>query len=82
VTPDRVSLARLATTVADQAAARHQWALAGLLRQCAHAILEGTPPAEDGCGWCGGPLTGRQALWCCDAHRKSALRARSATSPP
>jgi hypothetical protein len=82
VTPDRVSLARLATTVADQAAGRHQWALAGLLRQCAHAILEGTPPAEDRCGGCGGLLVGRQRQWCSDRCRMFASRSRSASSPP
>ena len=34
-----------------------------------------------GCGWCGGllvqPATGRRRLFCCDAHRVYAWRARN-----
>jgi hypothetical protein len=78
MTPDRVTLARLATTVADEAAACQQWALAGLLRQLARAVVEParvedrTYPVR--CGWCNQPLTGRQRAWCSDACRTRAAR--------
>jgi hypothetical protein len=80
VTTD-LSLLRLALDVADDHDDRQQPALAGLLRRLARATLE-PPQPEDRCGWCDTPLTGRQRQWCSDAHRKSALRARSAQSAP
>jgi hypothetical protein len=81
MTPD-LSLVRLALDTADDAEARQQPHLAGLLRRLARATLEPPRPGEDRCGWCGVALTGRQRQWCSDAHRKSALRARSASSTP
>jgi hypothetical protein len=81
MTPD-LSLVRLALDAADNLEAHHQLAgYAGLLRRLARAIIEPSQ-AGDRCGWCGVALSGRQSRWCSDAHRKSALRARSASSTP
>jgi hypothetical protein len=80
VTPD-LSLVRLALDAADDAEARQQPHLAGLLRRLARATLE--PRNHDDevrCGRCGVPLTGRQQQWCSNACRKAALRARSTQS--
>jgi hypothetical protein len=80
MTPDLSSLIRLALGVADDLEERQQPALAGLLRRLARATLETPQPADARCGWCGMALSGRQRRWCSDAHRKSALRARSTSS--
>jgi hypothetical protein len=80
VTPD-LSLVRLALDAADDADARLQPHLAGLLRKLARAIIEPPRPVAR-CGHCGVPLTGRQQQWCSNACRKAALRARSAQSAP
>jgi hypothetical protein len=81
VTPD-LSLVRLALDAADDAEARQQPHLAGLLRRLARATLEGPRSDEDHCGGCGGPLVGRQRQWCSDRCRMFASRSGSASSTP
>jgi len=74
---DRVQLARLLGYVAqdlDSTGYRY----AGIVRQCARALLAVPEPSDHGCAACGKelvqPAKGRRRKWCCEACRSRQRR--------